>query len=211
MAKKVSINSLLKSEEEEIYVINTSATINGPKRGASNVTFDVSYGNGQQRSVTIYASWVPQDLTSQASKSAILESPSFRDCIDQGWAKLVPNDEAETLLEDEDAVLEVQRLKSRHRAVNTALGVAMDTNEKLPKGLSVEKDAENGNVTPVLVDLCARDAEDIDHIEVYSKLRNLAPTMTLEDALYAHKNLPAGLRNAKINKFLNTKIEELTV
>jgi hypothetical protein len=202
---KVTINSLLKSTSESVWVMNTSIQVNKNKK-ASNVSFEVNYGNGQIRSCIVHESWIPQDLSLQHPKSKILESPSFRECISRNLIKLADEEESvEMLEEDEDAQVELARLQNKYNSISKLSGDDSETSN-MPNEIKVMKEAEDPNVNTMIKDLCIRD--DMDPIEVYAKLRSSAPALTKEDLKYLQRNLHKNSTNEKIEKFIVAQLEE---
>ena len=189
-----TIGQLTKSDSESVYVLNTSIRVNKHKR-STNVAFEIHYAN-QIRSVIIMDSWIPQDLSMQAPKHIILESPSFREAINKGLIELVRDPDAEKVLEDEDAQLESQRLKNKYSNVNADI----DAEPIMPKDIIVQKEAEDAEVSAMVKDLCVRD--DVDPVAVYSKIKNAEKTLSKLELQYLQRNLNAACRNEKIDNLL---------
>jgi hypothetical protein len=190
-----TITQLTKSPSESIFVLNTSISVSKHKR-STNVSFEISYNN-QIRSILVQDSWIPQDLTAQAPKEVILASPDFRQAINRGLIELVPDPDAEKILAEEDAVIEATRLKNKYNSATKDLDAA----PIMPRDIITEMSADDHpNVSSMIKDICARD--DIDPIEIYSRLRSSEKTLSKEDWAYLNKNLGGAARTDKVNKIL---------
>jgi hypothetical protein len=197
---KYTINQLIKADSEFVYCLNTSINTSKYKR-STNVAFDVQSGN-QVRSVMVHDSWIPQDLSQQAPKEIILASPSFREAINRGHIELVRDEDAEKILSEEDAIVEMQRLRNKY---NTAV---QDLNMEpiAPRDIIVQKDTDDG-ISPMVKDLCVHNEEDpLEPVAVYSRLRTAQNTLSKEEYMYLNKNLHASCRDAKIDEFLKKKL-----
>jgi hypothetical protein len=193
-----TINQLLKTDSESVYVLNTSISVSRHKR-SSNVAFEIHYSN-QIRSVIVHDSWIPQDLCLQAPKEVILASPSFREAINKGLIELVRDPEAEKVLDDEDAIVETLRLKNRHNKANADI----DMEPIMPKDIVVQRDAENDSISSMIKDLCIND--DRSAVEVYAKIRGAEKTLSKEEFMYLNKNLNGACRNEKINDLIRKHV-----
>jgi hypothetical protein len=193
-----TLGQLIKSESSEVYVLNTSIGVSRHKR-SSNVAFEIHYAN-QIRSVIVHDSWVPQNLAMQAPKEVILASPSFREAINKGLIELVRDPEAEKVLEDEDAVVELVRLKNKHNKANADL----DTDPIMPKDIIVQKEAENDGISPMIKDICIN--EDRSAVEVYAKIRGAEKSLSKEEFQYLNRNLNGASRNEKIDALIRKHI-----
>lgn len=196
-----SLNQLAKDNNESVFVLNTTPEKFGKP---SRVCFDITHGGGQVRSILVDISWIPQDLSMQAPKSVILESPYFRTAIQRGHLKLVSPKDAEIALSEPEAVEERNRLNKISTDFMTA--DAEFSGDVLPREL--EREDPLNNVKPAIVDMCMRD--DGVPQEVYSRLRSMDPTLTIEDVKHVQSNLPDTARNTRIDKFIEQKLASLT-
>ncbi len=75
-----------------LYVVNTTS---GPK---GNVSFSAKDDLGQAVSVTVPATFIPIDLTTQATRESLLTSTHFRRALNQKQLKIIETDSAEHYL-----------------------------------------------------------------------------------------------------------------
>ena len=190
-----TIAQLTKSDSESIFALNTSIQVSKHKR-STNVSFEINYNN-QIRSILVQDSWIPQDLTNQAPKSIILESPDFRAAINKGLIELVSDADALKILETEDAQIEAQRLKNKYNNATKDLDAA----PVMPRDIISQVEADDHpNVSSMIKDLCTRD--DVDAVEVYSRLKTSENTLNKEEWAYLNKNLGGNARTDKVNAIL---------
>ena len=78
------------SKAPSLYVINRT----GAKGSLGNINFICMNDMGQQASVTIHATGIPLDLTSQVPAENLIKSPHFRRVLEKGQAKIVTTDSA---------------------------------------------------------------------------------------------------------------------
>ena len=69
--KIVSLAELERSTESSVYVLNNSVP-----RGIIN--FSINDGLGNAVTIKVPITWMPIDLTTQATKASVLSSPQFR-------------------------------------------------------------------------------------------------------------------------------------
>lgn len=95
-------------EGELLYVLNTSG-----RKGIApgNVNFTTYNGSGQVNVVSIPVTSIPLDLTTMASKTAILDSPEFRNLLTARMLAIVSTEEAEAALNSDDAQEELRRVR----------------------------------------------------------------------------------------------------
>ena len=91
---------------EDIWVMNSTK---GDRRG--NVFFTVPNNTGtREDQVTVFATFVPTNLTAQVTRRQLLDSSSFRRSVTVGMLQLVTSEEAEQLLQQPGAQEEYDRV-----------------------------------------------------------------------------------------------------
>ena len=195
-----TIGQLMKSDSEDVYVLNNTIKTSKHKR-PTHVAFEVFWGN-QARSVSVLDSWIPQNLAMQAPKSVIVESPSFRQALSRGHIVLVEPKEADKILGDPDAKIEEQRLTNKQNMSQQELG---DIQPIMPRDIAAEKDAdEHPNVSPMIKDLCGRD--DNDPVAIYARLKSTEGTLNKDEYKYLDRNLAPECRNEKVDALIKKNL-----
>lgn len=110
----ISVNEVEQSRSSSVWVLNVSGG-RGSSKGIINIS--VTEGNGRQTIVRVPVTDIPIDLTTQATKRALVESPDFRRLAAAGaYVKLIREEDAATLLSTERAKEEYRRLLSLERS-----------------------------------------------------------------------------------------------
>lgn len=107
MAMKIS--DLYDDRIHDVYCVNTAIKV---MKRATVVLLSVMSRDGREMAVEIADTWIPIQLTAQASKDSLLNSESFRRAINRGLIELIPVDQAEEILEGEDAKEEIAALNA---------------------------------------------------------------------------------------------------
>jgi len=102
----ISIGESEKDESSSVWVLNSS----DPK---GNINFSVSDGMGGQVVIHLPVTWIPMDLTTQATKATILASPRFRNLLAQKMIQLVSAQYAESVMTQSTAISEARRVYNR--------------------------------------------------------------------------------------------------
>lgn len=92
---------------DEFWVVNqTREKTSQPGVVVFNITTD-----GEQKSVKVENTWVPQDLSVQALATDIARSIDFRNVVRLGILKAVSAEEAASILKQQNAINELRRLE----------------------------------------------------------------------------------------------------
>lgn len=108
-------NFLTVSEAEKntssssLWVLNNSGA-QGRQKGKINIT--IPEGNGQVHTIIVPVTFIPVDVTTQATKNAVLQNPQFRRLVQGKMLHILSDEHAESLLQNPDAQKEQQRLFS---------------------------------------------------------------------------------------------------
>ena len=103
----LTINDIEKTELGPVWVTNQTA---GPDR--SNISIPIKKSNDEVTQVTIYMSFVPQNLTEQVNKADLIRSDRFRQALSLGLIELVTEDDAKQMLREKGADKERERIRN---------------------------------------------------------------------------------------------------
>jgi hypothetical protein len=103
----LTIAQAMNSASPSLYILNTSA-MPGTPAGAINMA--VTESNGKTANVQLPVTNIPFDLTIQATKNAILESPSFRRAHAKRLIAIMEPTDAEKTLATPEGVAEYNRV-----------------------------------------------------------------------------------------------------
>lgn len=92
-----------------LWVLNNSGG-NGKQKGVINIT--IPEGNGQVHTIRVPVTSIPIDITTQATKNAVLANPQFRRLVQGNMIAIVNEDYAQELLSTPEAQEEQRRLFS---------------------------------------------------------------------------------------------------
>lgn len=136
-------------------------------------------GQGQQLVVQVPVTWIPIDITTQATKSAILSSPAFRRMIGAGMLRLVSEDDAMIVMEQADAQTEAQRLYNRASDLNVDA-------QYIPQEAQKAQAEGNGTVSGFAMNITM--STDLDEDQVMTTLRNNESSLSSDDFNYIAQN-----------------------
>ena len=171
---EVSILTLRELEEQtdtSLFVVN-----NTQPRG--EIVFNVTTGRGRDHTVIVPDTWIPFDLTTQAKKSEIVDSPDFRRAVSQKYLLVASTKSADEFMEkNELASTEMSRIFNKAGGQNNIAansGNAMTTKMSQIKqqsgGIAVaaETEAANGeSISGAVVQIISRsNSEGDDKMDV---------------------------------------------
>lgn len=139
----------------------------------------MSDGQGQQIVVQVPVTWIPTDLTTQATKNAIISSPTFRRMLSMGFVKLVSEEQALMTMENADAQKEASRIYNRAQEL-------MTDDAMMPKEAQQAVVESDGSVSGFALNLAG--AKDMDEDQVLTTLRNNESSMSAADFRYITEN-----------------------
>lgn len=170
--ESMTLGELEKSGSSSVWVLNNS----NPK---GNVNLTMNDGQGAQMVVTVPVTWIPVDLTTQATKSALLASPNFRRLLAVRMLILVSEDVASATMAQPAASKEAGRVYSR---VQDMVG-AVDT---MPKDAQRAVAESSGVVSGMVMQLAA--GSEMDEEQVLTTVQGQRSTMTQADLQYLAEN-----------------------
>jgi hypothetical protein len=168
----ITLGQLEKSDSSSVWVLNNS----NPK---GNVNIMMNDGQGTSMVVQIPPTWIPIDLTTQATKSAITNSPNFRRLLSTGMLVLVDDEVAAATMAQTDAGKEGRRVYSRVQDMVGAL-------DALPKEAQRAAAEGNGSVSGMAMQLCV--ATDLEEDQVMTTVQGNLSSMTDADLRYIAEN-----------------------
>lgn len=172
--------STLKQLEQEkdsiaLWVVNRTNP-----RGDLNIT--MPDGLGGNIIIVIPVTWIPMDLTTQATRDSLVKSPIFRRLVTKGAIGLIDEAQAELIMEADDAKEEADRVYSVERSI------ASDPLLKSPEIEKIE-DEQSGKISGFAMNIIGIDLEED---KVLSMIRNQGDVLTKEDFEYIATNSVMG-------------------
>lgn len=181
--KSISLDDALKSKSGSLYVLNRAVP-------AGNINFEVVAASGSRQMVRLPITWVPFDLTTQAAKSAILDSADFRRLVQSRRIVIAESSSAEAALQDPEAAAESNRLYSiteDNSSSNETIRLSPTSGNQMRDGemkraLAEASTGELGGASPFAYNLVH--TKDLSDDKVIAMLRGNAHTMSEEDLRY---------------------------
>lgn len=177
VAKKVSksssltvltINQMERLDDSSVFVTNMTK----PK---GNVNFSVSDGTSKRIAVKVPCTFIPIDLTTQATKTSIITSPDFRALVTKGYLRVVDPEEARAFIDSSPEATEEHRRLFRQIEV-AAIGGNPETSR-----VEIESETVLGTINVVAKNVIESEMEENDALRI---LRNNAGDLTAEDWEY---------------------------
>lgn len=136
-------------------------------------------GQGNKAVVTVPVTWIPVDMSTQATKSALLASPNFRRMISMGMLILVSEKIAQATMQTSAAQKEALRIYSRVQDMINSL-------DSLPQAAQKEIAESSGDVSGMAMQLAM--GGDLDEDQVMTTLQGNISAMTEVDLRYLAEN-----------------------
>lgn len=162
-----------------VWALNRSGA-NGVAKGVLHLP-SVVEANGRGTVVSIPVTFVPLDLTTLATKSALCMNPDFRRLVSNGLIGLISEEDAIRLRSTQAAQTEIRRLQN----VNELQGV-VETQQ--PAELQSMKQADAGSIGGLAMNIAH--TEDGDEDAVVANLRNNIDALSAEELKYIVTNSP---------------------
>lgn len=170
--KPMTIGDLENSKSSSVWVLNNS----NPK---GNVNMTMSDGQGNNIVVQVPVTFIPVDLTTQATKQGIISSPTFRRMIAAQMLTLITEEEALRLMGLEGASKEAERLYNRAQDLSGDAAY-------MPQEAQRAKAEGDGSVSGFAMNIAM--AQDLDEDQVMTTLRNNESTLGADDWSYIAQN-----------------------
>lgn len=168
-----TIKDIEKSPDSSVWVYNTTDKNGQRMKGVLNLS--VPDGMGNSVAINIPVTWIPIDLTAQATKAAILSAPAFRRLVQMGAVTLTTSELAEKIFESADAQMEAGRI------YNIISSVEMDKATPPVEVKNMISEAA-GNVSGVALNIAHNTT--ISEEDILSMLRSNLSSLTQDDLRY---------------------------
>lgn len=174
--KALTVSQVEQSQSTSVWAMNTSAS-KGTGKGIINLT--ITEGNGRSTVVRIPVTFIPVDLTTQATKSALTMSPDFRRLVASRIITLISDADAEKMLDNDKARAEQSRL------LNIESLHEVDEQQQTAEVRSMMAEA-SGNIGGLALNIAH--TTDGDEEAVVANLRNNAEALTKDELKYIVDN-----------------------
>ena len=174
--KYLTVSQAEQSNESNVWVLNTSGG-GGAAKGIVNLT--IVEGNGRASVLRVPVTFIPIDLTTQATKNAVLSNPDFRRLIAAKVISIISDEEAQAMLSSDKAKEENRRLLNIEHAHD------VQDSHLTPEVRSI-KDEAAGNVGGLAMNIAH--TSDGDEDAIVANLRNNAENLSQEELRYIVNN-----------------------
>jgi hypothetical protein len=169
----------MRDGDSMLYVMNSSNP-----RGNINMTIDGA--NGTRQTITIPITDIPVDLSIQAVKRFILESPEFRRTFARGFLKIVSSEDAENLFANDD------KARQRQAKLYNTIDMAASTDLEIVQASgdsSVINKIPATQLDPFIVNLVIRSNQGEEEADaLIQELGARADLLSLNDLQYVVAN-----------------------
>lgn len=174
--KEITLEQAMKDQGAGLWVVNRSVR---PGLSAGQVHITVHESNGQAINVRIPVTHIPVDLTTSATRKALLECPSLRNALQKGLIGLVSSESAL-------AVISTPEGRAEHERINSAFGERPTIlNETAPEELKAAIAAAEDKVCPQALHI-AHSTEGEENLVASLKLNE--KVFTQDDLAYIVNN-----------------------
>lgn len=184
--KLLTIGDIEASKSSSIWVLNKS----NPK---GNITITVPNGMGNVVTVMVPVTWIPVDMTTQATKQSLLASPVFRRMMTLGMIAIISEEDAQKLLSEDDARVEMQRIYAMPQELS-------GNPETIPAAVTSIKSEVAGEVSGFALNISHTDS--LDEAQVMNAIKGNDGTMTEADMKYIVANSKYG----KVKTYLTERL-----
>lgn len=178
-AQTMTIAQAEQAKGSSVWAMNGSGG-RGQQKGIINIT--ITEGNGQRNVVRLPVTFIPVDLTTQATKNAILSSPDFRRLVQRGFVKLVSEEDAAKMLDSDEARKEQQRVLE----LDSAELEEIQTNA--PEDVKAMLAESSGQIGGYAMNLAHTEVGQGDEDQMVSNLRNNADSLSRDELQYIANN-----------------------
>jgi uncharacterized protein YmfQ (DUF2313 family) len=168
--KSLEIYELEESSQSSVWVVNMT-------KPAGHVNLTVSDGMGKSIALRILKTWIPIDLTTQATKQSLLANPQFRGLVAKRMLRIVDAKEAREFMKNPDAQAEYEKIYGVGPIAAIGQDPSAGGNE-----LSARMNEASGDINPFALNLAV--AKDMDDDSVIRELRNRSDEMKQQDWQY---------------------------
>jgi len=186
----MTLSQLEKSDHASVWVFNLSgsAELKDFKRGIINIS--VNDGIGNTISLRVPITWVPVDLTTQVTKTALVMNPQFRRLASAGILKII----------SEESALEIVSTPEGRKETVKVHAAEKYSGDLGDSGINVDNDViSTSNINAIVISVVNRD--DLDEDACISVLEGHEMTMNTSDFEYLAKNSRyAGVKDWAISR-----------
>lgn len=183
----ISTADLERTDSLSVWVVNNA-------NPAGSINLSINDGTGNMIPIVIPITWVPVDLTTQATKSAIITNPQFRRLVASNMLLLLSEEEALKKLNTKDAQEENARIYKTS---------AMQSTVNMPTNVQDQLRAEKAQVSGFVMNIVER--KDIDENSCMSALKSQAHTLKKDDLEYLINNSTY----SEVKNWASSRLEEL--
>lgn len=171
-AKPPTIGELEHSKDSSVWVRNVAVP-------PGNINMSMNDGQGTSIVVIVPITFICVDLTTQATKSAILMAPTFRRMLASGRLKLMRSEEAEEMMQNPEAQREASRLYNRSMQLEEEL---QSMPEAARRAISESTTTASGLAMSIV------NSREMEEDQIMVTLRNNEQGLTQEDWKYIAAN-----------------------
>jgi len=189
MSRGLKVTELQNIQSPHVYVLNMGVKLYQKK---TDYMVPLDIGPNEKKSITIPSTWIPIDLGEIIDKELLISNFHFRQLINNGHLKLLRDEEAEAMLDSDEAKEELTRIQAERLAHDVAMPspseqVEIDAKNRPGAKLAVGEVDPDGddNVNPMVFDIMSRD--DLTDSSRQSQLRTLADSMTANDWAFVQR------------------------
>lgn len=213
--KYTTLEDIEKNSKGPLYVINATSNPNG------RLTFSIPKASGQGHDpVRIPKTFIPIDISLDATRKRIIDSSEFRTTVAKGLLKLPTREYAELLLNSEEGQEELRRVENERAQLNAVvenMAVREDSDEEeyadvKSAGSKAKSAHEAGpekavaSINIKLKNLVANaNDEDWNETKIVAALRNYGQ-LTLREIKFLNVKFPSQVR---VQRFLKQEYEAI--
>jgi FAD synthase len=159
----LSLRELEEQSDTSLFVVN-----NTQPRG--EIIFNVTTGRGRDHTVIVPDTWIPFDLTTQAKKAEIVDSPDFRRAVSQKYLLVVSTKSADEFIEkSEHSQTELQRIFNKAGGQNNIAANSVGSTTKMQQimqqsgGIAVAAEGTTGeSISGAVIQIISRSNSEGD-------------------------------------------------
>lgn len=148
-------------------------------RGVVNISMPDGLGGTTVMEIPI--TWIPVDLTTQATKENLLKSPVFRRLVTSGSIGLIDEEQAEQIMDNGDARKEATRIYS---AITTGADLGAGSGSANAEVTKLTEE-ESGNISGFALNIVGMDLEED---QILTMVRGQEGALSTEDYKYIASN-----------------------
>jgi hypothetical protein len=214
--KYTTLADLEKNDKGSVYVLNSTE---GTLEGNIVISIPKMNGNGQDL-IRVPKTFIPIDVSQQASRQQLISSSEFRKTVGKGLIKLVTPEYAELLLAEPEAKEEQKRLvaeANKARSILKGAGVVEETKEEDEDEYIEVSQAKKEAKKAVQKKVAVKPSPKVEELVATAKLDNMNGTavvaklknvrkMTRTDLKFLADSFP---NSPRVIKYLKERLADL--